>query len=91
MKNLAFYENQQSDMYAINLKYLAEMQSIAAAGKSFSTMMKLRDMDGNKDKEVKKVLDKGQYKTYKKLKKEMQGQMKRTNASSKRSEWLIGF
>ncbi len=75
-EKLKFQVDQEEKMYAINLKYLKEMQDISAAGKSMSTMMKMKNMAGRKDKEVKKVLDKTQFKAYKKLNEEMRAKMK---------------
>ena len=75
-EKLELNADQKGKMYDLNLKYIKEMQTISAGGRSMSTMMKLRDMSGRKDKEVKKLLEKDQYKQYKKLKKEMQAQMK---------------
>lgn len=75
-ERLALSESQEESMHAINLKYSEEMETIMAGGRSFSTMRKLRDMGNRKDKEVKKILDKDQYKTYLDMKEEMREMMK---------------
>ncbi len=75
-ETLSFYGSQATEMYDVNLKYLQEMQKIMAGGRSFATMRKLQNMGGQKDKEVKSILDKSQFKEYKKLKEEMREQMR---------------
>ncbi len=76
---------QEEAMYALNLKYINEMEDIMQAGRSFSTMRKLKKMRGEKDKEMKKVLTKEQYKIYEDLKKEIRDEMKAAIKERKRS------
>lgn len=75
-EELQFYDDQEQQMYDLNLKYILEMERIMAGGRNFSTMMKLRDMGGEKDKAVKKVLDKDQWKTYQKMQEAMRAELK---------------
>lgn len=81
-EQLQFYADQEQQMYDINLKYINEMETIMAGGKSMSTMMKLRNMGRRRDKEVKEVLDKDQYKMYEEMKEEMKAEMKAQMQSS---------
>lgn len=75
-EKISFYGIQEQEMYQVNLKYIQEMQRILAGGRSFSTMQKLQSMAGKKDKEVKLILDKKQFKTYRKMQDEMREQMR---------------
>ena len=75
-EKIDFSDAQEQQMFDINLKYVKEMEVIAQGGRSMATLRKLRDMSSRKDKEVKTVLDKDQYKIYLKQKKELRSQMK---------------
>ena len=75
-EKIDFSDGQEQQMFDINLKYVKEMEVIAQGGRSMATLRKLRDMSSRKDKEVKTVLDKDQYKIYLKQKKELRSQMK---------------
>jgi hypothetical protein len=75
-EKIDFSDNQEQQMFDINLKYVKEMEKTSVGGRSMSTFRKLKDMSNRKDKEVKSVLDKDQYKTYLKQKEEMRAQMK---------------
>ena len=70
-------EEQAQQMYDLNLKYIAEMETIQAEGKSRSMMMKLKDMSGRRNAEVKAVLDKAQYKEYEQMQSERRAEMKK--------------
>lgn len=84
-ERLSLSESQEATMYDLNLKYALEMESIVAEGRSMSTLQKLQDMSSRKDKEVKEVLDKSQYKEYQKLKDEMKATFReRRNAGGAR-------
>ncbi|MDX2134541.1 MAG: hypothetical protein SFV52_07135 [Saprospiraceae bacterium] len=79
-----FSDTQAQQMYNINLKYIKEMEkAYAAGGRSISTRNKLKSLDGQKDNEVKKVLDNEQYKVYQEKKKEIREQMKAQMSDSK--------
>lgn len=75
-ESLALEDEQAAQMYNVNLKYIEEMETILAGGRSFSTMQKLRKMSSRKDKETKEILSKDQYKLYLKDKDQMREQMK---------------
>lgn len=76
-ETLGLSEEQEEEMYAHNLKYIKEMDVIMEGGKSMSTMMKLKDMSGRKDKEAKAILNKEQYKIYQKNKEERRAEMRK--------------
>ncbi len=79
-----FSDSQAKQMYNINLKYIKEMEkAYAAGGRSIATRNKLKSLDGQKDSEVKKVLDNEQYKVYLEKKKEIREQMKAQMEDSK--------
>lgn len=67
--------DQEQQMFNLNLKYVKEMEVIAQGGRSMATFRKLKEMSDRKDKEVKIVLDKDQYKIYLRQKEEMRSQM----------------
>lgn len=75
-EKIDFSDAQEQQMFDINLKYAKEMEVIAKGGRSMSTYRKLQDMSSRKDKEVKAVLDKDQFKVYSKQKKELRSQMR---------------
>ncbi|MEP2025446.1 MAG: hypothetical protein ABJH98_07885 [Reichenbachiella sp.] len=75
-EKIDFYDDLKQQMYDINLKYIKEMEVIVKGGRSMETVRKLRDMSDRKDKEVKTVLDKDQYKIYLKQKEDMRSQMR---------------
>ena len=74
---LGLDSGQEEEMYALNLKYIRELEDIKAGGRSLSTMRKLKDMSGRRDEEVKGVLSKDQYKEYEKFRDEQRAQMKK--------------
>ena len=67
--------DQEQQMFNLNLKYVKEMEVITQSGRSMATFRKLKEMSDRKDKEVKNVLDKDQYKIYLRQKEEMRSQM----------------
>ena len=75
-ENIGFYDDQKKQMFDINLKYMKEMEVITQGGRSMATVRKLRDLSSRKDKEVKAVLDKDQYKTYLRHKEQIRSQMR---------------
>ncbi|MEM6737507.1 MAG: hypothetical protein AAGC64_09340 [Bacteroidota bacterium] len=76
-EKLSLDSNQEKQMYEINLKYIKEMEEIQAGGRSRSTMVKLKDMSDRRDKEVKGILGKDQYKEYTKMQEERREEMKK--------------
>jgi hypothetical protein len=70
-ERLQFYDDQENKMYEINLKYIKEMEKISGQPRSRQKLLKMKDLSQRKDKEVKQVLDKDQYKTYQEIKEEM--------------------
>ncbi|UZR97370.1 hypothetical protein [Chondrinema litorale] len=80
-EKIEFYDDQEEKMYDVNLKYVKEMESIVAEGRSMSTLNKLQSMSGKKDKEVKEILDKDQYKTYLKMKEDVRQEMRNRRGS----------
>ena len=75
-EKIDFSDDQEKQMYNLNLKYVKEMEVITQGGRSMATFRKLKDMSGRKDKEVKNVLNKNQYKIYQRQKEEMRSQMR---------------
>ena len=82
-EKIDFSDDQEQQMFDINLKYVKEMEVIAQGGRSMSTFRKLQDMSSRKDKEVKTVLDKDQYKIYLKQKKDLRSQMRANRGGNK--------
>ena len=78
-----FYGDQKDRMYEINVAFIEKIDPIMADGRSISNMMKLRDLSGEKDKSVKGILDKDQYKIYKKMNEVQREKMR----SRMMSEW----
>lgn len=76
-KRLLLNEEQDSLVYAINLKYAIETETIVAKGRSRNTLQLIKDMAKRKDEELKNVLDENQYAEYIVVKGEMRSQMKR--------------
>lgn len=66
MKNqLSLTPEQETAVAAINLKYARQMQSvIETGGRNRNTLRQVRDINDNKDADLKKVFDKDQYKQY---------------------------
>lgn len=75
-EKLSLSEEQASLIHDINVKYAVEAEIIRKGGRSRGTLNHLRDMSQRKDKELKNILDKEQYKHYLVLKEEMRQRMK---------------
>lgn len=71
-------ETQQEKVKAINTTYFEGLASLKESGGSkLSKLKTLRKMTDEKDKQMKTVLDAGQYETYKKMQKEMREEFKK--------------
>jgi hypothetical protein len=65
-------EEQQEKVRAINTTYFEGLASLKESGGSrLSKLKTYRKMSDEKDRQMKNVLDAGQYETYKKMQKEM--------------------
>ena len=70
-------EDQQEKVKAINTAYFEELAGIKESGGSKLAKLKaFRKISDKHDKEMKGVLDKDQYNTYKKMQQEMKEEMK---------------
>lgn len=71
-------ETQQEKVKAINTTYFEGLASLKESGGSkLSKLKAYRKMTDEKDKQMKTVLDAGQYETYKKMQKEMREEFKK--------------
>ena len=69
---LALTDEQVPQVQAINLKYVQKNQEIwAGSGGRFAKFKALKSSQKDKDREMKKLLDKDQYKKYEAMKEEM--------------------
>lgn len=76
-QKLALSTEQETTVAVINLKYARQMQPvIETGGRNLKTLKQVRSIISNKDGDLKKVLDKGQYTLYKDVKDEQRAQMK---------------
>lgn len=70
-------EDQQEKVKAINTTYFQGLASLKESGGSkLSKLKAFRKLNDEKDKQMKTVLDAGQYKTYKTMQKEMREEFK---------------
>ena len=70
-------EAQQEKVKAINTTYFQGLASLKESGGSkLSKLKAFRKLNDEKDKQMKTVLDAGQYKTYKTMQKEMREEFK---------------
>ncbi|GAB3222614.1 hypothetical protein [Spirosoma arcticum] len=84
-KQLSLTADQETTVAAINLKYAQQMQPLIANGERSRNMMKqVRDMANSQDKELKKVLNSGQYKQYEVFKDERKDRMKQNRGQRDR-------
>ncbi|WP_127126361.1 hypothetical protein [Pseudoflavitalea rhizosphaerae] len=71
-------DTQQEKVKAINTTYFEGLASLKESGGSkLSRLKTLRKITDEKDKQMKTVLDEGQYETYKKMQKEMREEFKK--------------
>ena len=82
-EQIDFSDDQEKQMFDINLRFVKEMDAISQEGRTMSTFRKLRDMSNRKDKEVNAVLNKDQFEIYKKLNKDIRSQMKANRGGNK--------
>lgn len=70
-------EDQQEKVKAVNTAYFEELAVIKESGGSKLAKLKaFRRVSDKKDKQMKEILDKDQYNTYKKIQQEMKDEMK---------------
>jgi len=85
IEKLSLREEQKSTVQEINLRYARKMESVYhAGGGKLQRFRKMKDVGGEKDVELKRVLDAAQYAAYEKNKEEMKSAMKE-KAKEKRS------
>ncbi|QDK81062.1 hypothetical protein EXU85_21590 [Spirosoma sp. KCTC 42546] len=76
-ETLKLSPEQETSVSDINLKYAKQMQSvIETGGRNLKTAREAKSIMKNKDKELKEVLDKDQFKQYLTIKEEMMNQLK---------------
>lgn len=76
-ETLTLSPEQETSVADINLKYAKQMQSvIETGGRNLKTAREAKSIMKNKDKELKEVLDKDQFKQYLTIKEEMMSKLK---------------
>lgn len=76
-QRLSLTADQEPTVAAINLKYAQQMQSILENGqRNRGTLKQVRDLTNGKDDELKKVLNKDQYRQYETFRDEQKDRMK---------------
>jgi hypothetical protein len=75
-KELQITSNQETNIHAINLKYAQLNEQLKTTGQSRrSKFQEVKSNENEKEKEMKEVLTKEQFKLYQQKKKDMQRQM----------------
>ena len=83
-KRLSLKPDQETAVASINLKYAQQMRTLVVDGeRNRETMKQVRSLMSSKDDELKKVLDKDQYKQYEDQKAAQKDHMKQGRRNSR--------
>jgi uncharacterized membrane protein len=84
-QNLKLSDDQQTQVDPLNLKYARQMNEVKSISGKFAKLKKAKSIMDEKDKELKKILNKDQYQIYQDKKEELREKMKEANQQRKNS------
>jgi hypothetical protein len=82
-QSLGLSDDQQAQVDPLNLKYARQMDGVKNISGKFAKLKKAKSIMDEKDKELKKILNKDQYQLYQDKKEELLEKMKEANQQRK--------